>query len=118
MNAPSDETGTSVGPGLPASQAARQGPSHDLAARKKELTVRLFASFLLAVERAEAFEWRTFRDGLEAVLWEEAMRISGGNGREAAALVGMPYSTFMNRLRPGRRDEAGPGGDSEAGSQG
>jgi hypothetical protein len=79
----------------------------DQAARKKELTVRLFASFLAAVERAETFEWRAFRDELEAVLWEESMRLAGGNGREAAVLVGMPYSTFMNRLRPARRDEGG-----------
>ncbi len=106
MNGLADDCGPVAGPGAVPPPEAPQAPRGDRAVRKKELTVRLFASFLAAVERAETFEWRAFRDELEAVLWDEAMRLAGGNGREAAALVGIPYSTFMNRLRPARRDEA------------
>jgi hypothetical protein len=111
MSHSSDIPGPAVGPGAPPPPAAPESRPQDLAARKKELTVRLFACFLMAVERGETFEWRAFRDELESVLWEEALRLAGGNGREAAALVGMPYSTFMNRRRPGRRDEGRPSGN-------
>lgn len=111
-------------PGRPDSSSRRRTPPTPAggtvgpavrAARKKELTLRLFACFLLAVERGETFEWRAFRDELESALWDEAMKLAGGNGREAAALVGIPYSTFMNRLRPAGRSEGAPNPEPSAG---
>jgi hypothetical protein len=86
------------------------------ATRKKELTHRLFGYFLKAVERGEEFEWRGFLDGLEAVLWQEALTLAEGSCRDAAALIGIPYSTYMNRFRPGRRGPDDPEPSSSTGA--
>ncbi len=72
------------------------------AAKKKELTLALFGCFLQAIETGGSVEWRRFRDALETTLWEEALRLANGNQKEAAALVGVPYSTYIRRRPPSR----------------
>jgi transcriptional regulator with AAA-type ATPase domain len=69
-----------------------------LKAQKKELTVRLFHVFLASVRQADQFVWSRFESGIELEALKEALRLNGGNGRKAAALLGMNYNTFMNRV--------------------
>jgi len=69
-----------------------------LKAQKKELTVRLFHVFLASIRQADQFVWNRFESGIEIEALKEALRLNGGNGRKAAALLGMNYNTFMNRV--------------------
>jgi|GEM_PF-6312869 hypothetical protein len=89
------------------------------AEKKKELTLRLFGCFIKAIEDGSRFQWRLFREEMESALWDEAMRLAEGNRREAAFLVGVPYSTFVRRCRPGAANAGGSGSASpEAGGEG
>jgi len=67
--------------------------------KREELTFVLLGFFLDAVASNEVFNWKVFSSGLDRILLEESLRLSGGNGRKAAALAGLPYQTFMNRVQ-------------------
>jgi hypothetical protein len=116
MSPASDRPGPARGGrGVRPSRTAAVRTPEGRAAKKKELTQRLFGCFLQAVERGETFEWRALLDELEKSLWAEALKLTGGNGREAAALIGIPYSTFMNHFHPHPRAEKDPGPKPESG---
>jgi len=66
---------------------------------RKELTFSLLCFFLDAVASDRVFVWRDFAAGLDRIVLEESLRLSGGNGRKAAALAGLPYQTFMTRVQ-------------------
>jgi hypothetical protein len=66
---------------------------------RKELTYALLSFFLDAVVLDGVSPWRDFTAGLDRILLEESLRLSGGNGRKAAALAGLPYQTFMTRVQ-------------------
>jgi hypothetical protein len=116
--------GSSDGSG--AGRNARKAPSPSperasgiWAEKKRELTLRLFGCFIKAIEDGERFQWRLFREEMESALWDEAMKLAGGNRREAASLVGVPYSTFARRCRPAPAPAGGAGSaPSEAGGEG
>ncbi len=80
--------------------------------KKKELSLRLFDCFLKIMGDGADLEWRSFQEELESSLWEEALKLANGNGKEAAALIGVPYSTFMRRCRPGRNGPSASEGSS------
>gem|GEM_PF-5786399 len=86
------------GPAAATPGGAADAAAGDEAAKRKEITLRLFGCFLKAVETSPAFAWPRFRRELETVLWEGALMMSGGSRREAAGLIGVPYEEFVDKL--------------------
>lgn len=64
---------------------------------RRELTIHLFHLFLVAISESEKFHWPRFTGKLEYEALKESLRLAGGNGREAASLLGIKYNTFMKR---------------------
>ena len=64
---------------------------------RKELTIHLFHLFLVSISESKNFLWPRFTRILEYEALKESLRLTGGNGREAASLLGVKYNTFMKR---------------------